>query len=160
MKVLHLHVQKVIKSSCLQSITNAEMRKMGGYQARVRRGRWSAAEICFLLESSDQGPVEAWIVCLLYFSLSDLDKRHLSCMSWLKDISICLFKLGQTARIPVPFACPCKHDVEAYIFLFRLLSLQPALSLRLSRVHLDLCAALSIVHQVSLFSFSISITAE
>ena len=62
-------------------------------------------------------------------------------------------------RLPgsVPFACPCKHDVKHIHIPLQTPESSAALSLRLSRVHLDLCAALlSIICQVSLFSFNIS----
>lgn len=91
------------------------------------------------------------------FSLSDLDKRHLSCMSWPKDISICLFQIRADCQDQSHLLVLANMMWNTYVFLFRLLSLQPALSLRLSRAHLDPCAALlSIICQVSLFSFNIS----
>lgn len=123
---------------------------------RVKVGKSPAAQTGFLLEIAGQSLVEAQIVSFM-FCLSDLVKRHLPCVSWPKDISICHFQIKDRLPGSVLVACPFQHFVEHILFLFRVASLQPAVSQRLNTFHLDLHAvSLPIRCQVFLSSFNIS----
>lgn len=138
------------------------MRKMGGYQGKGKKedGLLLKHAFCLRAQARVQQKHGLCLLCLSFmclFCLSDLVKRHLSCMSWPKDISICLFQIRANCQDQSHLLVLANMTRNTYIFLFRLTSLQPGLSQRLSRAHLDLCTALpSIICQVSLFSFNIS----
>lgn len=89
-----------------------------GVDITVRVGEWSAAERDFLFENAGQSLVQAQIVSFV-LCLSDLVKRHLSCVSWPKDISICHFQIRDGLPGSVLVACPCQHFVK-YILVFSL----------------------------------------
>ena len=127
-------------------------------RVRVRRKMvccWNMLFAWELRPGSSRSTDCVFYVCLL--CLSDVVKRHLSFMSWPKDISICLFQIRADCQDQSHLLVLANMMQNTYVFLFRLASLQPTLSQRLSRAHLDLCTALpSIICQVSLFSSNIS----
>lgn len=71
---------------------------------RVKVGKWPAAKTGLLFENSSQSPVEAWVVSFM-FCLSDLVKRHLSYVSWSKDISIRHFQIGDILSGSISLGC-------------------------------------------------------
>lgn len=94
------------------------MKKTGGYHGQGRE-----MGCCGSRPSMGQrrpGLVGAQIVCFV-LCLSDLVQRHLSCGSWLMDISICHSQIRDSLPGAVLVACPCQHFLK-YILVFWLAS--------------------------------------